>query len=96
MNPLDNRTTNIASSRIEGRQRSIAEAQPVKTAPEASQEGLVKLTLQSDTKAKDAAPVDEQRVAALKDAIASGKYRIDPQRIAAALVELDFTWKNDQ
>lgn len=42
--------------------------------------------------AKDMAaapPVDAGRVAALKQAIAGGSYRVDPDRIAAAMLRLE-------
>ncbi len=37
----------------------------------------------------DSAPVDAGRIARLREAIAEGKYRIDVQRIAARLLELE-------
>jgi negative regulator of flagellin synthesis FlgM len=40
-----------------------------------------------------AAPVDVQKVAALRVAIAEGRYPVDPQRIAQSMVALDLPTK---
>lgn len=39
--------------------------------------------------AAEGAPVDTDRVSAIKDAIASGNYPVDPDRIAQSMIELD-------
>ena len=39
--------------------------------------------------AAEGAPVDMDRVSALKDAIASGNYPVNPERIAERMIELD-------
>ncbi|PZU57320.1 MAG: flagellar biosynthesis anti-sigma factor FlgM [Sphingobium sp.] len=39
--------------------------------------------------AAEGAPVDLDRIAAIKAAIASGNYPVDPQRIADRMVDLD-------
>ena len=46
------------------------------------------------TEARDAAnaPIDKARVAELREAIANGNYKVDPERIAAKMVELDLGW----
>lgn len=38
------------------------------------------------------APVDGQRVAALRQALADGSYRIDPRGIAEAMLATDLGW----
>ncbi len=45
--------------------------------------------LQASEGSHDVAPVDSQRVGQLRQAIADGSYRIDVERIAAKLIELD-------
>lgn len=46
------------------------------------------------TAARDAAaaPVDTARVAEIRAAIANGTYKIDPEKIAAKMIELDLGW----
>ncbi|MPT49264.1 MAG: flagellar biosynthesis anti-sigma factor FlgM [Sphingobium sp.] len=39
--------------------------------------------------AAEGAPVDMDRVSAIKDAIASGNYPVNPERIAEQMIELD-------
>ncbi len=39
--------------------------------------------------AAEGAPVDAARVAAIRAAIAEGRYPVDPGRIAAAMIEVD-------
>ncbi len=46
------------------------------------------------TVARDAAsaPIDKARVAEIREAIANGTYKVDPEKIAAKMVELDLGW----
>jgi len=39
--------------------------------------------------AAQGAPVDEARIARIKQAIASGQYPVDPQKIAERMIDLD-------
>jgi negative regulator of flagellin synthesis FlgM len=39
--------------------------------------------------AAEGAPIDGAKVAAIRAAIAEGRYPVDPARIAAAMVEID-------
>lgn len=39
--------------------------------------------------AASAAPIDEGRVAAIRDALANGSYVIDAEKLAAKMIELD-------
>lgn len=39
--------------------------------------------------ASSAAPIDEGRVAAIRDALANGSYVIDAEKLAAKMIELD-------
>lgn len=39
--------------------------------------------------ASGSAPIDEGRVAAIRDALANGSYVIDTQKLAAKMIELD-------
>jgi negative regulator of flagellin synthesis FlgM len=45
--------------------------------------------LQASEGSRNSAPVDSQRVERLRQSIAEGSYRIDVDRIAAKLIELD-------
>lgn len=59
----------------------------VETAPRAELSALA-------TAARDAssAPIDKARVAQLREAIADGSYAVDPEKIAAKMIDLDLGW----
>jgi len=42
-------------------------------------------------KAADAPVVDQKKVEQLKSAIASGEYKVDPEKLAASMVNLEFS-----
>lgn len=43
----------------------------------------------SSAMAAEGAPVDSGKVAAIRDAIAQGRYPVDPDKIAASMIALD-------
>jgi negative regulator of flagellin synthesis FlgM len=74
---------------IELRGESVGKSEPAakidQTGPQAS--GSV-TTLASEI-ASQGAPIDSAKVASIRDQIANGTYKIDPQAIAARMIETD-------
>ena len=66
---------------------------PVRNAPAqgsaAPKAGEAALTNPAAQLAAAGAPIDTAKVASLRQAIAEGRYPIDPQRIADAMIKLD-------
>lgn len=65
---------------------------PVRTATAGADEARVSATALA-SELSQAAPVDHDRVAQLKQAIASGSYPIQPDTIADRLLALKLDWK---
>lgn len=62
---------------------------------EGADEGAPRVELSAlATAARDAsaAPIDKARVAELRAAIANGSYTVDPEKIAAKMIDLDLGW----
>jgi len=69
---------------------------PVRNAPEATapKTGESAPTSPAAQLAAAGAPIDAARVATLRQAIAEGRYTVDPQRIADAMVAMDLPAKS--
>jgi negative regulator of flagellin synthesis FlgM len=65
----------------------VAEAALPEGAPRAEISALA-----AEAREAASAPIDTARVAALRESIANGSYTVDPEKIAAKMIELDLGW----
>ena len=79
-------STLVDAARQQGTQRTDALGRPVSAMREAG--GAVSTTI--SRLAAEGAPIDSDRIAALRAAIKAGTYRADPHAIASAMVASDF------
>jgi negative regulator of flagellin synthesis FlgM len=92
------RPTDVGARRSEGAKSAASTAKNVASAPQSpaargdatvnfTQSGLLMVRLEDIV--RNAPAVDVERVAAIKDAIASGSYQIDEQRIADQMLRME-------
>lgn len=80
--------TGIARA-IDLRGDGVARSEPAVKPAAAEPDGATAPTSLAATLTAAGAPVDADKVAAIKAQIADGSYRIDPQAIAQRMIELD-------
>lgn len=65
-----------------------ADGKPISAAPAAADDEQIDISaLSARLQEAGEAPIDAQKVAEIKQAIAAGRFQIDPERIAANLLE---------
>ncbi len=83
-------TTNRSSSRAESsasRSGSVAESKTSQDSVSLSQQGKAMGKLQQDLASQPA--FDSAKVAAIKEAIANGSYRVDPEKLADNIMKFE-------
>ncbi len=80
--------TGIARA-IELRNDSVGPNEPVAKVEQAGPQAAGTVTTPASELAAQGAPVDNAKVAAIRDAIANGTYKIDAKAIADRMIEID-------
>lgn len=84
---INSATPPIGSTPDSGRARNTATAQPMVSSPTSERVDISSLSARLQEVGAGEAPVDAQRVAEIKQAIAEGRFQINPERIADGLLD---------
>lgn len=84
---INSATPSIGSTPDSGRARNPATAQPTVGSPTSERVDISSLSARLQEVGAGEAPVNAQRVAQIKQAIAEGRFQINPERIADGLLD---------
>ncbi|MCJ7420386.1 flagellar biosynthesis anti-sigma factor FlgM [Sphingomicrobium astaxanthinifaciens] len=95
MKPLDN-IGNVYSLRPEAKRNSAAQDAEAKAGVHPVPKRNLSFTSVTQLPEQLSAPRDANRVEELRAAIAKGEYKLDPAKVADAMLELDVLWKGEE